>query len=364
MDKWTPVEVAPQARRPRRFPLIAVLVVFALLIGGLVWVDRYYRGCKVAPPSTGRTVSFEVPEGATGDQVVQALHDEGLVPCAGFVGNLLLRATGRSTEIRAGTYRLSEGLSLDEIMTVLTTPPPKVPTYEVLFPEGLRIRTTYPGERTIASIARDEMGLSGSKLADLAESGRYSLPPYLPKGTPTAEGFLFPKTYRFVKQGLTEHGVIEAMLAQFRADVADLPWSNAKALGLTPYQVVIVASMIEREAAVPEDRPVIAGVIYNRLQKGQQLGIDATLLYDDPTPDGSLSTPDLETDTPYNTRINAGLPPTPISNPGHDSLAAALQPEETDFMYYVLCPQDGEGKHRFARIYEEHLRNVQVCLGD
>jgi UPF0755 protein len=96
---------------------------------------------------------------------------------------------------------------------------------------------------------------------------------------------------------------------------------------------------------------------------GETLGIDATLLYDDPTPDGQLSTPDLETDSPYNTRMNAGLPPTPIANPGRDSLEAALEPATTDYMYYVLCPKDGQGKHRFARTYDQHLRNVQECLG-
>ena len=99
--------------------------------------------------------------------------------------------------------------------------------------------------------------------------------------------------------------------------------------------------MIEREAQVDEDRATIAGVIYNRLDAGQTLGIDATLLYDDPTPDGKLSTADLAAASPYNTRINAGLPPTPIASPGRASLEAALHPEQTDYFYYVLCPPDG-----------------------
>ena len=109
--------------------------------------------------------------------------------------------------------------------------------------------------------------------------------------------------------------------------------------------------------------PLIASVIYNRLAANNTLGIDATLLYDDPTPDGSLSTADLQTDTPYNTRINAGLPPTPIASPGEQSLDAALHPANTNYFYYVACPPDGSGRHRFAVTYQQHLQNVQECLG-
>jgi UPF0755 protein len=121
--------------------------------------------------------------------------------------------------------------------------------------------------------------------------------------------------------------------------------------------------MIEREAARDDERRTIAGVIYERLRRGMTLGIDATLLYDDPSPDGQLTTPDLETDTPYNTRINAGLPPTPIASPGRASLEAALTPRQTPFLYYVLCPKEGDGVHRFAETYDEHLANVGECLG-
>jgi UPF0755 protein len=112
---------------------------------------------------------------------------------------------------------------------------------------------------------------------------------------------------------------------------------------------------------VAKDRPLIAGVIYNRLELGMALGIDATLLYDDPTPDGELSSSDLESNSPYNTRVHAGLPPTPIASPGAAALEAALRPAETDFLYYVLCSPDGA--HRFALTLAEHNRNVDECLG-
>jgi UPF0755 protein len=167
-----------------------------------------------------------------------------------------------------------------------------------------------------------------------------------------------------VKKGIDAKIVITRMLDEFDAEAKDLDLAaGSKQLGLTPYEVVIVASMIEREAQVDSDRALIAGVIYNRLNAGQTLGIDATLLYDDPTPDGKLSTTDLASDSPYNTRTFAGLPPTPIASPGRASLEAALHPAQTDFFYYVLCPPDGRGVHRFAVTYAEHLANVRACLG-
>ncbi len=187
------------------------------------------------------------------------------------------------------------------------------------------------------------------------------LPPYLPEGTASPEGFLFPKSYEFVKEGLSARVVAEQLLEQFREEAEKLPFDRTEELGVTPYELVIIASMIEEEAGVDRDRRLIAGVIYNRLEIGMALGIDATLLYDDPTPDGELSTPDLAFDSPYNTRINAGLPPTPIASPGEKSLRAALDPADTEFLYYVLCGADGH--HKFGLTLAEHNRNVDECLG-
>jgi UPF0755 protein len=350
-------------RHPRRTSLVVVLVLFVLVASGLAWGADYYRSCKEAPEQSGASVSFEVPDGATGTDVVRSLADRGLIACGGFVGNLLLRGTGKASDIRAGTYDLTVGMSLDEIVDVLTTPPPKVPTVRVTVPPGLRIRSMYTGERSIAGEVAEQTGLSAKRLADLAESGRYSLPPYLPKGTPTAEGFLYPETYQLVKKGLTEDAVIRRMLQQFETVASGLPWGNAKQLGVSPYEVVIIASMIEKEAGAHDDWHVISGVIYKRLRIGMNLGIDATLLYDDPTPDGSLSTPDLETRNPYNTRLTPGLPPTPIASPSENALQAALEPSRTPYLYYVLCPPDGDGVHRFSKTLSEHIDNVQECLG-
>jgi len=351
-------------RRRRKTALIALLVAFAVFLAAVVVSSSWYRGCRRTPEADGSTVSLTVAEGATGHDVVRDLADQGLIRCGGLIGEMLLRATGKASAIRAGTYDIAMGTSLADIVDTITTAPKSVPTVRVTVPEGLRIRSTFPRERTISSVIEEETGISADAFADYVETADLSLPPYLPSGR-NPEGFLFPDTYQFVKKGLTPQVIADRMLEQFKIEADDLHLSaGARALEMSPYEVVVVASMIEREAQVDKDRAVIAGVIYNRLAAGMTLGIDATLLYDDPTPDGKLSTADLAADTPYNTRINAGLPPTPIASPGRASLEAALHPAQTDYLYYVLCPPDGEGVHRFAVTYQEHLANVQACLGN
>jgi UPF0755 protein len=353
-DQPTPGRAArhdPRAR-PRRASLLILFVVFAGLVGSLVWVSNYYRGCRGAAEGAHRDVTFVVEDGATAEQVVRDLHERGVIPCAGFVGNLLMRGTGKASELRAGTYQLTTGMSLEAAVEVLTTPPKAVKTVRLTIPPGYRLTQ-------IADRVREELGIPAKTFMARATSGDFSLPPFLPEGTPTVEGFLYPETYR-VPVKSTADQVIQRLLDQFAIETDGLPWANAKELGVTPYEIVTIASMIEKEAAVQKDRPLIAGVIYNRLADGMQLGIDATTLYADPTPDGELSTSDLETDTPYNTRIRTGLPPTPIASPYRWSLQAALSPATTDFFYYVLCGADGS--HRFAETYAEHLHNVDVCL--
>jgi UPF0755 protein len=338
--------------RPRRFSLLILFLALAGLVVGLVMASRYYEGCKRAADGAGRDVTFTVDDGATAEQVVDRLATERVIPCGGFVGNLLMRGTGKSAEIRAGTYTLTTGMTLDEAVEVLTTPPRDVPTSDVLIPPGYRLTQ-------IAEAVEESLGIPADEFLARAGEGSFSLPEALPKGA-SLEGFLWPETYRIPTRDDAD-AVIQRLLDQFSEETVGLPWDNAESLDVTPYEIVVIASMIEKEAAVQRDRPLIAGVIYNRLREGMTLGIDATLLYDDPTPDGELSTADIETDGPYNTRLRAGLPPTPIASPYLWSLRAALEPADTPYFYYVLCGDDGG--HRFAVTYDQHLANVDACLG-
>jgi UPF0755 protein len=349
-----PPEEAPGRPRRRRVPWGFVIGVafFVLIASVAVGTLRYYDWCKGA--SGPRTpVSFTVPEGASGSQVVDALHGAGVIRC-GLVSKWLLRRSGLQDSIRAGSYDLTTNMVPEDAFRALGQAPPPIPTVRLTIPEGYRLTQ-------IAERVQEDLGIPKRRFLAAVSSGAWALPPYLPKGKATPEGFLFPETYQFAKDGTSADDVIERLLGQFETEAAQLPWANAADLGLTPYEIVIVASMIEEEAAVERDRPLIAGVIYNRIRDGMTLGIDATLLYDDPTPDGQLSESDLQYDSPYNTRLNPGLPPTPIASPGLASLRAALEPAESDYLYYVLCGADGH--HEFNVTYAEHLADVERCLG-
>lgn len=289
----------------------------------------------------------------SGEQVVDRLRELGVVRCGGLVGRMLLRGTGKADGILAGTYRLTTNMTFDDAIAVLSTPPTPVSTVSVTIPEGYRLTQ-------IAARVQEALGIQAKELLSSAMRPSWRLAPYLPAGRGT-EGFLFPDTYAFVKADTTADDVVRRMLDHFGTEADPLAWTNAKKLGVTPYQVVIIASMIEREARVASDRAKIAAVIYNRLADGMTLGIDATLLYDDPTPDGELSASDLRSKSPYNTRLHRGLPPTPIASPGLASLRAALQPADVPYLYYVLCGADG--RHRFSVSYDRFLQDKAACLG-
>jgi UPF0755 protein len=338
--------------RPRRGLLLVTLVAFLLIVGGVVAAGGYYSHCKGASGPRD-PVAYTVKPGTSGEEVVWQLHDLGVIRCAGIVGRIMLRSTGNADQIRAGSYALTTNMTLDAAIAVLSTPPPAVPTVRLTIPEGYRLTQ-------IAERVHEALGIAADRFLALAQAKTLSLDPYLPSDRGT-EGFLFPETYRFAKTGTTASDVIQRLLAQFDTEAMTLDWANAKGLGVSDYQVVVIASMIEREARVPSDRAKIAAVIYNRLADVMPLGIDATIGYIDPDPSNGLTVSDFAIDSPYNTRLYAGLPPTPIASPGMASLRAALAPADVPFLYYVLCGADGH--HKFSVSYDQFLRDKASCLG-
>jgi UPF0755 protein len=255
------------------------------------------------------------------------------------------RFRGLSSGFQAGRYELTTNMAVEDVIEILKEGP-MVDSVRVTFPEGFIVAQ-------MAERAREGLGIKKSAFVRLAESGDYTLPPYLPEGTPTVEGFLFPSTYDFLKD-VDADQAIQRLLDEFAQQVEGLPWENARKLGLTPYEVVVVASMIEKEARVQEDRPKIAAVIYNRLKIDMPLGIDATVRYAVGKPTEPLTQSDLAVDSPYNTREVAGLPPTPIASPGLAAIEAALNPADVDYLYFLVV-DPSSGKHEFTTTYEEFL---------
>ncbi len=231
---------------------------------------------------------------------------------------------------------------------VITVPTPAV--VKVLIPEGKT-------RAQIAQIAAAD-GLKGSYRIASRRSPLLSPTDYgAPRGTPDLEGFLFPATYD-MDSGAAAGRLVEEQLIAFRENVGATEVARARALRVTPYQLLIVASMVEREAQIPGDRPKIAAVIYNRLAQGMPLGIDATIYYavelaqGIPTYTHELSEAQLHIDSPYNTRTHVGLPPTPISNPGLASIRAAAHPAHVSYLYYV-AGADGCGEQVFSHTLAE-----------
>jgi UPF0755 protein len=340
-----------RGHRPHRTGLILLLAFFVLVTGVVVVGIRYYGNCKT-PGGPRSAVTVVIPEGTSGAQTVELLHSRGVIACGGFVGRLLLENTGKAASIRAGSYSLTTNMTVAAAVGVLSTPPVPSKTVDL---------TIIPGWRAtrIALAVQQALGIPQSTFMAAVTSGKFSLPPYLPEGK-GMEGFLWPETYRFERKGISSAIVIQRLLEQFKTETRSYPWSNTEQLGITPYQAVIVASMIEKEVLNPADRRLVAAVIYNRLKANMTLGFDTTVAYIDPDPSNGLTASDFAIQSPYNTRLNPGLPPGPIASPSKESLLAALTPASSSYKYFLQCP--GESRLRFSTDYSSFLHD-KACLG-
>jgi len=214
---------------------------------------------------------------------------------------------------------------------------------ELTVPEGL-------DRHQIADLAK-EAGLKGDYEEASKSSKGFDPPKYGAEGAPNLEGFLFPNTYELPKKGTTKD-LVERQLASFEEQIKGVDMKYAESKNLNVYDVLKIASMIEREIQVPEERELAAAVIYNRLAANNPLGIDATIRYEDQNYDEQLTESRLAEDTPYNTRTHPGLPPTPIGNPGLASIEAAANPAKSDVFYFVVKPGTC-GEHVFVETEKE-----------
>ena len=234
------------------------------------------------------------------------------------------------------------------VPTTATAPPTLV--QRLTIPEGLR-------REEIAALVGRETTFSRDRYLRLTGPGARGRA-LAGTGRPTSlEGFLFPATYD-IYSDTTVADLVTMQLDAFADNTAGIDLSRARRKNLTPYDVLIIASMIEREVAVPAERRLVASVIYNRLKAGMSLGIDATVQYAIGSWKPDLTVSELNIDSPYNTRRFTGLPPGPISNPGRASIEAAADPADTGYLYYV-ARNDGSGRHYFARDAAQFERDVQ-----
>ncbi|CAN5639551.1 endolytic transglycosylase MltG [soil metagenome] len=328
-------------RRGRVVVALGIVAAFALgLVGGSF---LYLRSIGlVGHGDPGRKVALVIPQGASASRIGELLEQRGVVPSAlGF--RLAAYLEGGGGDIQAGRYRLPRDLSARGALAALGRGP-RVEFVTVTFPEGSWLTD-------FARIAAASTDLSRARFLRVARSSEVRSK-VQPRSVASLEGLLWPSTYQ-VDEEDTERSVIERLVAELEAQLSRVDIREARARGYEPYDVVVIASMIEAEARVAGDRSRIAAVIYNRLDEGMPLGIDATVLYAVGKRGGVLTTSDLDIDSPFNTRRYAGLPPTPIGAPGLASLQAAGAPAEGPWLYYVLA--DCAGHHAFSTDYDDFL---------
>jgi UPF0755 protein len=330
----------------KRAVLIAACAAGALLLavvvaGGWLWYTIYRD--RSFPSAQTQVV---VQRGDTFGEVARALATQGVIPNA-LAFRALARLRGQESDVRAGEYRFAPHQTEDEILRALVSGGAHVAAW-VTIPEGftaaqiadrLEENGVGPAQAFRAAFARDTIAIDGER-------------------TKSLEGFLFPSTY-LIPLGASSQQVEQMLTDEFFKELPPDAAIRTRALHVSVPQAVTVASLVEREAKVEADRPMIAGVIYNRLRLGMPLQVDATIEYALPRHKSELSFGDLRIDSPYNSYTHAGLPPTPIANPGRPSLEAALNPAKTDALYYVYC---GNGRHVFARTLAQHQANVAKCL--
>lgn len=334
-----PERAARRARRRRAGYVALALLAFVVGLGA-----GYARG-YFSPGKEGPVVTVTIPQGATLTVISQVLADRGVVAHArAFV--IKAQSDGYSTQFKPGTYRFHKNEPYNLLVAGLLKGARPV-TVKVTIPEGFTVA------QSAALVAAKVPGVKKSAYLRLARAHppAFALQGYK-QGT-TLEGLLFPATYE-VAPGTSAAGFIAKQLTAFRENLGEVDLTRAGKANLTPYDVVTIASMVEREAEAPQERPLVAAVIWNRLRKGMRLQIDATIQYALGKQKPVLTYHDLTIDSPYNTYTHGGLPPTPIANPGLASLMAAADPAHVDYLYYV-ARNDGSGRHYFTNSYSQFL---------
>jgi peptidoglycan lytic transglycosylase G len=324
--------------KPRRRWLRRIVAVLALGLAIAVAAFLFLLYQPFHGDGTGR-VPVVIPAGATADDIGTLLADRGVVK-NGRLFSLRARLAGQRDKLRSGRYTLKAGMPYSAALTALTTPPKAAPTIEVTVPEGRSRREEAAKIRTA--------GLKGSYLAATKRSSKLDPRDYgAPRSTKSLEGFLYPSTYELRESQATAGRLVSRQLDAFKENFGKVNMRTARRKNLSRYDVLIIASMIEREALVPRDRRLIAAVIYNRLKEGMPLGIDATLRFALNQWSRPLRVSELNSNSAFNTRKHEGLPPTPIGSPGLAAMRAAANPANVSYLFYVVKPC-GNGAHAFS----------------
>lgn len=329
-------------------------IIFVILIVVFAGSVNMYLS-KAAKPFNDNSkdaITVTIPGGSSTGKIAEILASNKIIDSASNF-KLLSKIGGDDGKFKAGTYSLSASMSYQEIVDSLISG--NSDTTRFTIPEGLSLA------ETVDKLAGKNL-INEDEFISVAETGNfnYKFISLLPEGPNRLEGFLYPETYD-VFTTASEEEIINRMLSQFDKLVTDDYYKRASELGYDMYDIVTIASLIEKETRVSSERATVASVIYNRLAIKMPLQIDATVQYALGNHKERLDYNDTEVDSPYNTYQHNGLPPGPICSPSIDSIKAALYPVSTNYYYYVLKPEMN-GAHNFSNTYEEFLKNKRAYL--
>lgn len=324
---------APARRGVSRIAALIVLVPLVLAVAGYVFLFQPFAG-----DGEGE-VRVRIAPGSSVDDIGELLKERGVVSNS-LAFAIRARLSGDGANLKAGTLRLRRDMSYGAALKALQQDPLPPSVVRVAIPEGLSRRET-------ASTVR-RAGITGSYLSASARATGFDPTDFgQPRSRSGLEGFLFPATYELQRGGATAKDLVAEQLKSFRTNIAKVSMTRARRAKLSRYEVLIIASMIEREVRIPSERRLVSAVIWNRLEDGTPLGVDATTRYAVRNWDRPLTQREIDSKTPYDTRYRKGLPPTPIGSPGLAAIRAAANPADVSYLYYVVAPC-GDGKHAFA----------------
>lgn len=338
---------APARRGVSRIAAVLVLVPIVLVLVGAYLLFEPGKGGGEG------TVQVKIPEGSSVSDIGTLLQEKGVIanPVAFAIR---ARISGAGANLKAGTLKLKKDMSYGAALTALQQDPLPPSVVSVGLPEGLSRREAAPVVK--------KAGLQGSYLSASAKSKGFDPRDYgQPRSRSGLEGFLFPATYELPKGGATAKALVAKQVDAFADNVRQVDFDRAKRAKLSRYDVLIIASMIEREVRVPSERKLVAAVIWNRLKDGTALGIDATTRYAVRNWSRPLTQSEIDRDTPYDTRRKVGLPPTPIGSPGLAAIKAAANPAKVSYRWYVVKPCGG-GRHSFASTSAKFDRDVAAYV--
>lgn len=322
---------------------IFITILILLFIGG-VFVAGIGMGAWyiLMPPGGGKTAVIDIPQGETGSAVAEKLEKAEIIRDARLF-KIVMKVTNSAKDIKPGKYELNQNMTMMEILHRIKTGEGKIRL--ITIPEGLTLKE-------IAGLLEEKKIVSRNDFLSAAADNSFFING---NKVDSIEGYLLPDTYDFPAR-FTAGDIIKRLMKEFddRAVPLYIKLKDKLPRKMTLKEIVILASLIEREAQVPSERPVIASVYYNRLKKGMKLQCDATVQFALGKQKEVLKYSDLEVKSPYNTYLHEGLPPGPIANPGLESIKAALQPETTNYLFYVRNDVKNDGSHIFSRTLSEH----------